>query len=125
MKKQKKTQSLKELIKDRRAATGESHAEARRQILVQQRRCTRCKTPLQTVVAGHRQDEVSEEELDDATDGQLSDYFDEVENPSIGNNWSHEALVQLCPTCEELPPVEGPPRLLDPDEPAPRPRRKV
>jgi hypothetical protein len=123
----KKTPSLKELITERRAKTGESYAEARRQILVQQKRCTRCMTPLETRVAGHRLVDMAEDELDDVTDGQSSDYFDEMENPGIGNNWSDAVLVELCPTCEELPP-EGPPQLarhLEPDETPPRPRRKA
>lgn len=110
-------------------STAESQAQAAPppQLLPQQKHCSRCMTPLETRVVGHRLVDVGEDDLDSMTEGQAADYWDESENPSIGNNWSDEVVVELCPNCEELPPE--PPRHLKrhllPGEPAPKPRLKL
>lgn len=62
-------------------------------------RCSRCGTPLEQRIVQQRV-EMEEDDLDSLTDGQRADYFGELENPDLGDNWLQDGLIEMCPKCD-------------------------
>lgn len=101
---------LKQLIRQRMEKYGEPYTVARRQVLsASGRLCPACHATLEERPLSEMPD-LDDDELDDLTDGQRSDYFMALESndPSDWGAWTEGVVEVFCPKCEAraVTPVE-------------------